>query len=148
MTLHTANYAKFLKSISNRPVKKQEKEADRIEELLDDACDIALEAMVIHQHTVYSLYSVNGKYLSMYQFGAEKLLSGRHDSLRSGWKSTTGVVKSLNAIEPDGAYKVYNSKKWADVGGTRYELPLDCWPTDVLSAKSALIANGNYLIPA
>lgn len=149
--MNTATLDAFFKVRNNQPVVKQKNESDGIMQQLKDGFTTSarLQAFVIYRDEVFSLYSINGKYACFKQFNLDKLLSGYKDSLRKGWKDSTGKPiswdKMQSGINLEGAYVIFNNKKWVDLPGYTYELDIKFLPDEVKAKKAELLSGGNYL---
>ena len=146
--MQTSVIQQFVKNRSNTPVRKMEREGINIEDTLDelDQRQMRLEAMVCYMNQVFSLYSYQGQYFSIFQFNVDKLQRGPRDSLRNNWRDAQGRKLDFDRGDFEGAYCIFNSKAWVDAGGpARWELPVEYWPDAVKTAKADLITGGNVL---
>lgn len=134
----------------NFPVAMMDKENNRIRDQLGDsdfATKAKLEAFFIVQHEVFSLYSLDGKYICAKQFNVDKILTGYRDSLRKGWHLANGQPVNFAQMQNaslDGAYCLFNSKSWRSELNITYELDIRFAPGAVKQAKAKLIAAGNW----
>lgn len=146
--MQTSVIQNFMRERNNMNFRKEQREANNIADTLSelDPGQICLEAMVCYMNRVFSLYSYQGQYISIFQFNLDKLQYGRRDSLRSSWRDAQGRKLNFDSGDFEGAYCIFNRKQWRDVGfAMGYQLPIEYWPEAVRTAKAQLIAGGNVL---
>lgn len=141
----------FFSARHNMPVKEQQFESENMYRFMKKHASRArLEAFVAYKHgQIFSLYSLDGKYVYMFQFNADKIQAGYRDSLRTGWKAKDGTPLPWSKLsngynDITGAYCIFKSKPWVDINPGTYSMPIEFLPPAVAKAKRELISAGNW----